>query len=230
MGTVTPARSWIRRALGVDVVGALNLVGSLVKYLGLALLFPTALAVGYGEPPWPFVVSGVATSGFGAALELTTSGKERVGAREGYLVVALLWLLVGIFGSLPYLFSEPQLANPVDAFFESMSGFSTTGASVLTDIEGLSRSLAMWRQFTGWVGGLGIIVLFLAVLPRLRVGGRQALFKYEMRAPRWRWRTRSARPRGGSPCSTSGSRRSTSSSSPPSGGPASIRAWTSSAR
>ena len=169
--------------LGVDVVGVLNLIGSLVKPLGLAFLFPTALAVGYGEPVWPFIASALITWGLGAGLERATSGKERVGAREGYLVVALIWLLVAAFGSLPYLFSEPQLSNPVDAFFESMSGFSTTGASVLTDVDGLSRSIAMWRQFTAWLGGLGIIVLFLAVLPRLNIAGRQALFRTEAPGP-----------------------------------------------
>jgi trk system potassium uptake protein TrkH len=172
-----------RGGLGVDVVGTLNLVGSLVKPLGLAFLVPAGVALGYGEPVWPFLVSGLATSGSGAAVELLTEGKERVGAREGYLVVALIWLMFAVYGSLPYLLSEPQLSNPVDAFFESMSGFSTTGASVLTDIEGLSRANAMWRQFTAWLGGLGIIVLFLAVLPRLNVAGRQALFRTEMAGP-----------------------------------------------
>ena len=87
------------------------------------------------------------------------------------------------FGCLPYLFSgEDQLSHPVDAYFEAMSGFSTTGASVLTDIEGLEHSLAMWRQFTQWLGGMGIIVLALVVLPRLRVGGRQ-LFEVEAPGP-----------------------------------------------
>jgi trk system potassium uptake protein TrkH len=170
-------------ALGVDVVGALNLIGSLVKPLALAFVFPTALALGYGEPIWPFIVSAVVVWAFGAGLEGLTSGKERVGAREGYLVVAVIWLLVAAFGALPYLLAEPQLSNAVDAFFESMSGFSTTGATVLTDIEGLSRSMAMWRQFTAWLGGLGIIVLFLAVLPRLNVAGRQALFRTEAPGP-----------------------------------------------
>jgi trk system potassium uptake protein TrkH len=169
--------------LGVDVSGALNLVGSLITPLGLAFLLPTAIAVGYGEPVWPFLASGVATLGFGLSLERVTDGKERVGAREGYLVVALIWLLVAAFGSLPYLFAEPQLSNSVDAFFESMSGFSTTGATVLTDIEALPRSMVMWRQFTAWIGGLGIIVLFLAVLPRLGAAGRQVLVKTEMPGP-----------------------------------------------
>ena len=70
-----------------------------------------------------------------------------------------------------------------------MSGFSTTGSSVLTDIDALSRSMAMWRQFTTWIGGVGIIVLFLAVLPRLRIGGRQALFRPRRPARSWGSRT-----------------------------------------
>jgi trk system potassium uptake protein len=183
VSTVAAARPAPRRRLGVDVVGALNLLGSLCTPLGLAFVLPAALALGYGEPAWPFAVAGVVTSGSGAVLERATRGKERIGSREGYLVVALLWLFVAVFGALPYVMGTPQLSNPVDAFFESMSGFSATGSTVLTDIEALPRSVLMWRQFTAWVGGLGIIVLFLAVLPRLNVGGRQALFRTEMAGP-----------------------------------------------
>ena len=171
------------RDLGVDVSGALNLVGSLVKYLSLAFLFPAAVALGYREPVWPFLAAAAITAGVGRGLELATSGKERIGAREGYLVVSLLWLLVAAFGALPYVLAEAQLSNPADALFESMSGFSTTGSSVVRDIDALPASIAMWRQFTAWIGGVGIIVMFLAVLPRLRVGGRQALFKTEMPGP-----------------------------------------------
>jgi trk system potassium uptake protein len=169
--------------LGVDVGGALNLVGTLVKYLGLAFVFPIVVAAGYGEAVWPFAVAGVLTAGSGIALERATSGKETVGAREGYLVVSLIWLLVAVFGAVPYLLAEPQLSRPVDALFESMSGFSASGSSVVADVAGLSRSMALWRQFTTWIGGVGIIVMFLAVLPRLRIGGRQALFKAEMPGP-----------------------------------------------
>jgi trk system potassium uptake protein TrkH len=171
------------RAVGVDVGGALNLVAALIKWLSLAFLFPAAVALGYGEAVWPFLVAGVATAAFGLGVERATDGKERIGAREGYLVVSLLWLLVAVFGALPYLLAEPQLARPADALFESMSGFSTTGSTALVDIPALPRSMLMWRQFTTWIGGVGIIVLFLAVLPRLRIGGRQALFKAEMPGP-----------------------------------------------
>jgi trk system potassium uptake protein TrkH len=169
--------------LGVDIGAALNLVGALIKYVSPAFLFPTAIALGYGESPWPFVIAGLTTLGAGIGLETVTRGKERVGVREGFLVIALVWLLVAFFGALPYLLSgEQQLGDPVDAYFESMSGFTTTGASVLADIEALNNSLAMWRQFTTWVGGMGIIVLALAVLPRLRVGGRQ-MFESEAPGP-----------------------------------------------
>jgi trk system potassium uptake protein len=183
MRAAATSRRPVLRTMGVDVGGALNLVGALLKYLGPAFLFPAAIALGYSEPVWPFLVSAVAASGTGLAVERLTSGKERIGPREGYLVVTLIWLLVAVFGALPYLLIEPQLSNPVDALFESMSGFSTTGSSVLVDVEAISNSVAMWRQFTTWIGGVGIIVLFLAVLPRLRVGGRQALFKTEVAGP-----------------------------------------------
>ncbi len=171
------------RAPGVDVAAAVNLVAALSKYLALAFLFPIALALGYGEPPLPFVWAGLLAGGVAWGLELLTRGNEQVGSREGFLVVALTWLAAPAVGALPYLFAdEPQLSNPLNAYFEAMSGFTTTGASVLTDIEGLDRSLAMWRQFTQWLGGMGIIVLALAVLPRLRVGGRQ-LFESEAPGP-----------------------------------------------
>jgi trk system potassium uptake protein TrkH len=162
--------------LGVDLAGTFNLVGTLLRYLGLAFLFPALLAAGYDEPVWPFAVAGVVTAAAGLLLEAATAGRERIGPREGFLVAALVWLLVPAFGGLPFvLASEPQLGNPIDAYFESVSGFTATGATVLTDIDALDRSLAMWRQASHWLGGMGIIVLAVAVLPRLRVGGRQLL-------------------------------------------------------
>src|SRR3954453_14053069 len=169
--------------LGVDIRGALNLVGWLFKYLSPAFLLPAAIAVGYGEAVWPFLISGAVTFACGAGTEGLTDGKERIGAREGYLVVSLIWLLIAVLGALPYVLAEPQLGNPLDALFESMSGFSTTGATVGASVVDLIAPMAMWRQLMAWIGGVGIIVLFLAVLPRLRIGGRQALFKAESAGP-----------------------------------------------
>ena len=179
LSTARLRRAVRRETIGVDVAGALNLTGVLVKWFSLSFLFPTVIAVGHGESPWPFLVATAAAAAFGFGLENATRGKERVGAREGFLVVSLLWLVVAAFGAIPYLLSgEEQLTNAPDAYFESISGFTTTGSSVLSDIEALNRSFLMYRQFTQWIGGMGIIVLALAVLPRLRVGGRQ-LFQVE---------------------------------------------------
>ena len=178
-----PSRIPPPRRLHVDVSSALDLVGTLTRYLSLAALIPAAVAVGYREPAHPFLLAGAITFAFGMLLERTTGRKERVGAREAFLVVGLTWLVAAGFGALPYLLSgEPQLRNPLNAYFEAMSGFTTTGATMLTDIDALPRSLLLWRQLTQWLGGMGIIVLALAVLPRLRVGGRQ-LLEHELPGP-----------------------------------------------
>ncbi len=185
---MTTAARRLRRAsrpriLAVDVRSALNLVGTLTKYLSLSTLLPAAVALGYGEPPWPFLGAGAIGGAAGVALERSTRGEARLGTREGFLVISLTWLVAAAFGALPFLLSgDPQLDRPLDAYFESMSGFTTTGASVLTNVEELSQSLLLWRQFTSWLGGIGIVVLALAVLPRLRVGGRQ-LLEAEMPGP-----------------------------------------------
>jgi trk system potassium uptake protein TrkH len=165
-----------RKRLAVDVRGALNVVGTLTKYLSVATVLPAGVALGYGESPWPFLAAGAIAGAAGWALQRGTRGDEQIGAREGFLVVALVWILAAGIAALPYVLAgEAQLDRPVDAYFEGMSGFTTTGGTVLTDNEALSRSLLMWRQLTQWLGGIGIIVLALAVLPRLRVGGRQLL-------------------------------------------------------
>jgi trk system potassium uptake protein TrkH len=180
---VTPAAGRLRRIMGVDVGAALNLVGALLKYFSLAFLFPIALALGHSETPWPFVAAGAITAGLGLGLERFTQGKEHVGVREGFLVISLTWLLAAGAVALPYLFSgESQLDRPVDALFEGMSGMTTSGATILTDYAAVDRSMMIWRQFSQWVGGMGIVVLALAVLPRLRVGGRQ-LMEHETPGP-----------------------------------------------
>ena len=173
-----------RRRAAVDLQATVNLVGILGKYLGLAAVFPVPFAIGYGEPVWPFLATGAIVSGLGFALERMTAGAApRVGVREGFLVVSVTWLLAAAFAALPYVFiGGEQLDHPLDAYFEGMSGVTTTGASVVTDLDGINRSLGIWRQFTQWIGGMGIIVLAIAVLPRLRVGGRQ-LLESEMPGP-----------------------------------------------
>ena len=182
--TESVARIGRPRRLAIDVPAVLNLVGMLGKYLGLAALFPIPFALGYGETVVPFLVTGVVTSGLGWAVERATArAAGRVSLREGFLVVALVWLMAAAFAGIPYLFEGgEQLSSPLDAYFEGMSGFTTTGASVVTDYDEINRSLGIWRQLTQWLGGMGIIVLAIAVLPRLRVGGRQ-LMESELPGP-----------------------------------------------
>jgi len=177
------SRSRRQPLLAVDVLGALNIVAMLVAYLSVATLVPAAFAIGYGEPFWPFLAAGAIVGATGLAVARATRGDRRLGVREGFLVVALTWLAAAALGALPYILAgDPQLGRPLDAYFEGMSGFSTTGGSVAAHVEELPRSIAIWRQLTQWVGGIGIIVLALAVLPRLRVGGRQ-LLEHEMPGP-----------------------------------------------
>ena len=175
----------MRPAVGVDVSGALNLVGRMVKYFSLAFLFPIAVGLGYGDPVWPFVAAGAITALFGWGLERCTTGGESIGAREGFLVVSLTWALSALAISVSYMFGEAQLRNPIDAYFESMSGMTTTGATVLTDIPALNHTMNLWRCFSQWLGGMGIVVLSLAILPRLRVGGGRALVESEMPGPEY---------------------------------------------
>ena len=175
--THTTSRIGRPRRLAIDVVAVANLVGTLAKYLGLATLFPIALALYYGDPVWPYIVTGLGTSGFGFLLErLTRGARAHLGVREGFLVVSAMLLTTAAFASLPYLMAGgEQLDHPIDAYLEGMSAVTTTGASVVTDYSAFSPTLAMWRQFTQWLGGLGIIILAVAILPRLRVGGRQMM-------------------------------------------------------
>lgn len=162
----------------------LYVVGALVCCVGLSMLFPLAFAIYYGDDSvLPLAMSiGVAlVAGLLAILKLRNHPKPSLSHREGMAIVALAWMAAGLFGALPFLFSGEM--SPTDAVFESVSGFTTTGASILTEIEGLPQGLLMWRSMTQWLGGMGIIVLSLAILPFLGVGGMQ-LYKAEVPGPR----------------------------------------------
>lgn len=123
--------------------------------------------------------SGLITSGTGSLLWLFNRKAERsIGKREGFIIVAIAWIVISLFGTLPYLISN-AIPNFTNAFFETISGFTTTGASILVDIESVPKGLLFWRSMTHWIGGMGIIVLSVAILPILGIGGMQ-LFVAEM--------------------------------------------------
>jgi trk system potassium uptake protein TrkH len=173
----------------VDYCASLSLVGTVLKYLTVPLGIPLAVALVYGETVVPFVTTMLLTVSVGVALERLDPDPD-LRAREGFLMVAVTWFAVTVVGSVPYLVEalgipplvapvhpESTLGNPANALFESMSGFTTTGATVLGDIsfESHTRGIMMWRQLTQWLGGMGIVVLAVAILPELSVGGAQLM-------------------------------------------------------
>lgn len=160
----------------------LHLQGYLLTFLAAFMLTALPWSFYYGEQDWPFILlsSGITVAAGLALLRFTRLDRE-VRVREGFAIVSFGWLLFSLFGALPFLLSG-AIPDFTDAFFETVSGFTTTGASILTDIEAVPHGLLFWRSMTHWIGGMGIIVLSLAVLPMLGVGGMQ-LYKAEVAGP-----------------------------------------------
>ena len=168
-------------ALRVDWRASVGLVGVVVKYLSATMLIPLAVALYYGRDALTFALAIALTVVVGFSLERVDPDPD-LGTREGFLMVALTWLVVALIGMVPYLLAgalgtESTLARPTNALFESMSGFTTTGATVMGDIslDRHSHAIMLWRQLTQWLGGMGIVVLAVAILPELSVGGAQLM-------------------------------------------------------
>ena len=151
---------------------------ALAGALGLTVLVSVYYADGDSIP---LGVCAIGTGLVGLLGQRSTALEEDLSVREGYAVVSLSWLAIGVAGAIPYL-ATGVLTSPAAAFFESVSGFSTTGATVFTDIEALPHGILFWRSLTQWIGGMGIIVLGIAILPFLGVGGMQ-LFRAEVPGP-----------------------------------------------
>jgi len=136
----------------------------------------------YGEDFKPLLYASLITAASGGVFRyLFKNSPKDIGKREGYIIVSVVWIVFSIFGALPFIFSGAT-TNFTDSFFETMSGFTTTGASVLSDIEGVQKGVLLWRSMTQWLGGMGIIVLSLAILPILGIGGMQ-LYAAEVPGP-----------------------------------------------
>jgi trk system potassium uptake protein TrkH len=163
----------------------LYILGSFLFCLGLTMLLPLAWSFYYWEGDYKALsISMGITSIIGALLYLIfkpANGDITLSHKEGFLIVAAGWFLAGVFGSLPYSIYG-VLPTFTDAFFESMSGFTTTGATVITNIENIPHGILLWRSLTQWLGGMGIIILSIAILPLLGVGGMQ-LYKAELPSP-----------------------------------------------
>ncbi|PSQ92636.1 MAG: potassium transporter [Bacteroidetes bacterium SW_4_67_19] len=175
-------------ALNVNAV--VRTLGALAVFLGVALLAPMGVALWYGEPQWwSFGVVAVGALAFGGASWQVLGGPQGrtsdLGVREGFAIVALSWLVLSLVGAAPFVLGG-VLESYTDAFFETASGFTTTGATILggynPGIEEIPKAFHFWRSLAHWMGGMGIIVLTLAILPILGIGGMQ-LFKAEVPGP-----------------------------------------------
>ena len=154
--------------------GALfKVIGMITVVLSIAMLPPLLVCVFYGENHaaaglfhaiWVGIIVGA------ALFLLLRHIRREATVRDGYLILAAVWIAASIFGAFPYYFSD-VLTDPINAFFESASGFSTTGATVFEDVEAVPKGILMWRSITSWLGGLGIIIFAVALMPSLGVNG-----------------------------------------------------------
>ena len=154
------------------------LIGILLVVLGFFMLVPYTIQQLYSENSHSFVASSFVTIFIGVLFVLANLDKEfKLTLRQTFLFSTLAWLMVAIFGSLPFILSPKEFSFS-EAFFESMSGITTTGATIITDLDNSPKSILLWRAIMQWLGGIGIVVMAITILPLLKVGGMQ-LFKME---------------------------------------------------
>ena len=161
----------------------LRVTGVLLMLFSLAMAAPMAVALHYGEDVLgPFLIAFAITLGTGAALRSLPRAKAELQGRDGFLITVLFYAGLGLFGALPMYLTTGVADSFTDAAFESISGLTTTGATVFTGLDSLPRAILFYRQLLQWLGGMGIVVLAVAVLPMLGVGGMQ-LYRTESPGP-----------------------------------------------
>ena len=157
------------------------LLGWLLLVAAVFLCMPLAASLLFGEAPAPFLAAIALAGAAGLALVKVRPPADRhIRPRDGFLVVSGAWIAVSVLGAVPYLVAGTL--GPVDALFESVSGFTTTGSTVIADTATVPDSLLLWRAETHWLGGMGILVLCVAILPLLGVGGMQ-IYRAEVAGP-----------------------------------------------
>ena len=162
----------------------LSIIGILIFFLGLCMLFPLFFGLYYKDQSVIPLLKSMGISiaaGLSLIICFRNAKVDYISHREGMAIVTIGWITIGLFGAIPFYLGA-EFGTFVDAFFESVSGFTTTGSSILTNIEAVSKGLLFWRSFIQWLGGMGIIVLSVAILPFLGVGGMQ-LYKAEVPSP-----------------------------------------------
>ncbi|RAR60920.1 trk system potassium uptake protein TrkH [Onishia taeanensis] len=162
----------------------LRILGLLLMLFSLTLLPPILISLLYANGVWSsFIIAMVITVATGALLYWPNrNARKELRTRDGFLIAALFWTVLGLFGALPLMLDGAQALSPTDAVFESFSGLTTTGATVITGIDFLPEGIRYYRQQLQWLGGMGIVVLAVAILPTLGIGGMQ-LYRTEIPGP-----------------------------------------------
>ncbi len=151
-------------------------LGVLQIILGVSMIIPIITQVIYDQLNSSFIGAGIVTIIFGILFSLSNLDHDKkLNLQQAFLLTALSWLSIAIFGSLPFIFSNLQLSI-TDAFFESMSGITTTGSTIITNLNDTPKSILIWRALLQWLGGIGIIVMAITLMPIMNVGGMK-LFK-----------------------------------------------------
>lgn len=141
-------------------------LGNILIVEGIILIFPLLVSLIYKENTTvEFIITILTALGMGISLSCIKAENKHIYAKEGFIIVALSWIVVSLIGTLPFYLSG-EITRFVDAFFETVSGFTTTGASILNDVESLSKGMLFWRGFTHWIGGMGVLIFVLAFLPQ----------------------------------------------------------------
>ncbi|MFV0290029.1 MAG: TrkH family potassium uptake protein [Mangrovibacterium sp.] len=166
-----------------NIKGIIKVLGALLTLEGVCMLLSALVGACYSDGGAQIMLKAAAITLMVGAITVicTKNASRKIQRNDGFIIVTFIWILFSFFGSLPYLLSG-QVPSMADAFFETMSGFSTTGSSILNDIEAMPHGVLFWRSFTQWQGGMGIIVLSLAILPIFGIGGMQ-LFAAEVPGP-----------------------------------------------
>lgn len=141
-----------------------NIISRILLVEALLMMLPLIVCIIYQENPVCFLIPIVILGVLGGCGTLTLKTDDKIYSREGFVVVALSWILMSIGGCLPFMISG-YIPSFADAFFETVSGFTTTGASILTNVEALPQGLLFWRSFTHWIGGMGVLVFIMAIMP-----------------------------------------------------------------
>ena len=158
------------------------ILGRILLMEAALLALPMAVGLWYGESALPFLIPMGLLALFGALFGLRRPQRAALYARDGLAVVALAWIAVSLFGALPFYISG-SMETYVDCFFETVSGFTTTGASILREVESLDRGILFWRSFTHWVGGMGVLVFVMAIVPMSGDGHGMHLLRAEVPGP-----------------------------------------------